>query len=302
MTPEEYIKKLEELKKKSLRAVLQDSPEVEKQALELLRDFIDENLDTKDGKFVPNERAVKAINSFTDTYLKAVSELKDYKGMVGQYLKNFKDIGTLMEEFQKGNGVNVKQARLGPVQELVVAETINRYSENGLNPDFVQPLRELMFNNITGGLNKKEAMAQLREFISGGRDESGILGRYIEQTAQQGVDSYTGAINVRIMQTFKIDTYVMSGSLIATSSKQCRFVFKKWGGLINREDWPELEKIAEDEGLIEGTDFDNLPINKLHWGCRHEFTPVVLSEKQKEKLKANPVNKPGVAPKEKEKV
>jgi hypothetical protein len=290
MTPEEYIKKLEALKKKGERAVISELPSIEKQALEILREFIDENLDTKDGEFVVNDRAIKAINLFTDVFLKAVGELKDYKGMVGQYLKNFKDVGTLMQEFQKSNGLNVKQARLGAVQEIVTAEILNRYSENGLNPGFVQPLRELLFNNITGGLNKKQAMEQLKDFILGGKDQTGKLGRYLEQTAQQGVDSYTGAVNVRIMQTFTIDTYIMSGSLIKTSSPQCRYVVKELGGIIEREDWPNIKAIAKDNGLIPGTTFENLPLHKNHWGCRHEFTPVVLTETQKEKLLANPVN------------
>lgn len=290
MSPEEYIKKLNQLKEAGERAIVAKLPAIERQALEILRDFIDENLDTKDGNFVVNDRAVKAINMFSDVYLKAVAELSDYKGSVGKYLKNFKDLGTLMNEFQKSNGVDVKQARLGSAQEIVTNELINRYSENGLNPGFVQPLRELLFNNITGGLNKTQAMNQLKDYIESGKDSTGKLGRYLEQTAQQGVDSYEGAVNTRIMQTFKIDTYVMSGSLIATSSPQCRYVFKELGGIIDRKDWPKIKAIALNNGLIEGTTFDNLPINKNHHGCRHSFTPLTLTVKQRAKLLKNPVN------------
>lgn len=293
MDPEEYIKKLNELKAKGERAAISQVPEIEKQAVQLLFDFIDDNLDVKDGEFVANERAAKALNNFTDFMLAAMAELSDYKGAVSQYLKNFKSISNLMEEFQKSNGVKVNQARIGAAQELVVAEVINRYSDNGLNEGFVQPLRELLFNNISGGLNKKEAMSQLREFIAGGRDSTGKLHRYIEQTAQQGVDSYTGATNVRIMQTFKIDTYIMSGSLIKTSSPQCRYAINKLNGLIDRKDWPKVKEIAEDNGLIEGTTFENLPINKLHWGCRHEFTPITLTEKQRKKILSTPTNPAG---------
>ena len=290
MTYKEYIKKLAELKAKAERSIVSKLPDIEAQAVQLLLDYIDDNLDTKDGNFIANERAVKALKNFSDIFTAAMIELSDYKGAVGQYLKNFKDVGTLAQDFQRSQGVNVGQARLGAVQEIVTNEILNRYSENGLNPGFVQPLRELLFNNITGGLNKKEAMSQLRDYIESGQDETGKLGRYLEQTAQQGVDSYTGAVNVRIMQTFKIDTYIMSGSLIATSSKQCRYAIEKLGGLIDRKNWPKLKAIAETDGLIEGTTFDNLPINKLHWGCRHEFTPVKLTARQRETLLSNPVN------------
>lgn len=291
MTYQEYIKKLAELKAKAEKSIVADMPSIEKMAYQLVVDYIDQNLDTKDGRIVANENALRALNKFADDYLGAFTESKPYSGAVGQYLKNFKSIGDLIDEFQKSHGLrDLKQARLGAVQEIVTSEILNRYSANGLNAGFVQPLRELLFNNITGGLNKNQAMEQLRDYIQSGKDQTGKLHRYIEQTAQQGVDSYTGAVNVRIMETFKIDTYIMSGSLIATSSKQCRYAIEKLGGIIDRKAWPKLKAMAEKDGLIEGTTFDNLPINKLHWGCRHEFTPITLTKKQKETLLSNPVN------------
>lgn len=284
MTPEEYQKKLEELKRKTERSVIQSLPEIEKQAYALLVKWIDDNLDTKGGHFIANENAVTALNNFADVYTQLLTDLGDYKGSVGKYLKNFKGIRTVMEEFQDSQGLDTKKARLGAVQEIVVNEIVNRYSENGLNSNFVQPMRQLLFENITGGMSKTEAMSQLREYIQGGNDKSGKLHRYLEQTAQQGVDSYEGAINVRIMDTFSIDTMIMSGSLIATSSPQCKYAINDLDGIIDRKDWPKLKSKAENNGLIEGTTFDNLPFNKLHWGCRHSFTPAVLTKEQRKKI------------------
>lgn len=290
MTFEEYIKEIQRLKKVGEQSILSNAPAIEKQAYQILLDYIDENLDTKDGQFVANDRAVAALQNFTDIYLAAIADLSTYKGAVSGFLKNFKSMGKLIQEFHQSNGVPVKQANIGSAQELVVNEVINRYSENGLNPGFVQPLREILFDNISGGLNKKEAMVKLKEYVESGKDTTGKLYRYIEQTAQQGVDSYTGAVNVKIMQTFKIETYIMSGSLIATSSTQCRYAIEELHAIIDRKDWPKLEAIAKKDGLIPGTTFDNLPINKLHWGCRHEFTPITLTEKQRKTLLKKPVN------------
>lgn len=290
MTWEEYNKKLTELRQRAERAVISRGPSLEKLAYQLMVDFVDENFSTRGGRFVIDERVLVALNDFADRYLGAFTESEPYRGAVGQYLKNFDDIQELMERFQRSKGLDLRQARLGAVHEVVVNEILNRYSENGLNPGFVQPMRELLFNNITGGLSKTEAMAQLREFIQGGKDTTGKLQRYLEQTAQQGVDSYTGAVNVRIMQTFDINTMIVSGSLIDTSSVQCRFVINELNGILDREDWPEVEDIAGDE-LIEGTTFDNLPFNKLHWGCRHEFTPAVLSEAERRNISKPKTNK-----------
>jgi hypothetical protein len=290
VTYEQYIKRLNELKAKAERAIIEQLPSIEKMAYQLAVDYFDENLDTKDGRFVPDERALLALNKFTDDYLGAFTKNQTYKGAVGKYLKNFKTIGQLMEEFQRGQGLNVKIAKLGAVQEIVVGEIVNQYSENGLNKGFVQPLRELLFNNVTGGFNKRQAKAQLKDFIASGKDTTGKLGQYLTQTANQAVDSYTGAVNVRIMNTFKVNTLIMSGSLIKTSSRQCRYALEQLGGIIDRKDWPKLEEMAKEDGLVEGTTFDTLPFNRLHWGCRHEFSPAVLTPAQRQKLLSNPVN------------
>lgn len=290
MTPEEYEKKLQALKDQSQRAVIARLPKLENQAYAVLLEWIDSNLDIKGGHFVANSQAAAALNRFTDVYMSTLTELSDYRGSVGQYLKNFRPMREVIEEFQRTQGLDIRRANLGSVQEIVVNEIINRYSENGLNEGFVQPLRELLFNNITAGTSKGDAREQLKGFIKSGKDTTGKLGRYMEQTAQQGVDSYTGAINTRIMQTFEINTMIVSGSLIATSSTQCRFVINELNGLLDREDWEEVVSIAGDE-LIEGTTFENLPFNKLHWGCRHEFTPAVLSEVERRIISKPKTNK-----------
>jgi len=290
MTWEEYNKKLEEIRRRAERSVIGQAPSLEKLAYQLMVDYVDENFTVRGGRFVIDERVLTALNDFVDRYLGAFTTSAQYQGAVGQYLKNFDDLQSLMERFQRSKGLDLRVARLGAVQEVVVNEILNRYSENGLNPGFVQPMRDLLFNNVTSGLSKTEALSQLKEYIAGGKDTTGKLHRYLEQTAQQGVDSYTGAVNTRIMQTFDINTMIVSGSLIATSSTQCRFVINELNGLLDREDWPEVESIAGDE-LIEGTTFDNLPFNKLHWGCRHEFTPAVLSEAERRNISQPKTNK-----------
>ena len=55
------------------------------------------------------------------------------------------------------------------------------------------------------------------------------------------------------------------------------------------EDWPKLEELAKEHGLIEGTTFETLPFNKLHWGCRHEFTPGILTDAQRRAI-SSPLN------------
>jgi ligand-binding SRPBCC domain-containing protein len=47
--------------------------------------------------------------------------------------------------------------------------------------------------------------------------------------------------------------------------------------LISVETWSKvIEPLAKNNGLIEGATFKNLPFNRLHWNCRHEFSPTMV--------------------------
>ena len=98
---------------------------------------------------------------------------------------------------------------------------------------------------------------------------------YIKQVAIQGADAYTSIIDQKITDKYidKVTGFIMTGSLIDSSSPQCKYCVKELDRLIKKEDWNKVKKIAQENGLIENTEFKDLPTNKLHWGCRHTFTP-----------------------------
>ena len=93
-------------------------------------------------------------------------------------------------------------------------------------------------------------------------------------------------VNKKLMDTFDYPYLQMSGSLISTSAPQCVKGINEFEGLISIETWKKvIEPLAKKHGLIEGTTFKNLPFNKLHWGCRHEFTPTMVKTGDPELLK-----------------
>jgi protein-disulfide isomerase len=114
---------------------------------------------------------------------------------------------------------------------------------------------------------------KLKEYISGGNDKSGKLSRYVKQVAIQGADAYTSILDQKITDKYydKITGYIVTGSLIETSSPQCKYCVKDLNRLITKDDFEEIKKRSV--GLIDGTTFKNLPTLKLHFGCRHTFTP-----------------------------
>ena len=225
-------------------------------------------------RYVVEGNFIKQLNKLTVQVLDLLQSEPKFTGPVSQFVKRLTPVSEAITDFQKSTN-DIKVPTYETAKKVVIDEIIDKMLDNGLNAEFVQPLRDIVYQNATTGISLKDAKIQLKQFIIGGGDKSGKLGSYLEQTAQQGVDAYSGAINKRLLETFDYDALLMTGSLIDNSSPQCRYVVEELGGRISESDWPKVKEIAEKNGLIDGTTFDNLPQQRLHWNCRHSFYPIL---------------------------
>lgn len=261
-------------KQKALKAIQSRIDEMGAAAYGILLKAIEDQFDFKGGKIVADKNFIKQLNRLTVDVLDLLQKSPKFTGPVSGFLKRMPAISDAITDFQKEiNGIKTPSFEL--TKKIVVDEITDQLLNNGLNQNFVQPLRDLIYQNVSGGLSLSDARTQIKQFINGGKDITGKLGRYVEQTAQQAVDAYSGAINQKLLETFDYDALLMTGSLIDNSSPQCKYVINELGGRIKESDWPKVKEIAEKNGLIDGTTFDNLPVNKLHWGCRHSFYPII---------------------------
>lgn len=269
--------KIDKAKKKATDTITSNVDEMGQAAYSIMLSALEKYFDFKQGKIVADKNFVKQLNKLTVEVLDLLQADPKFTGPVSQFVKRLTPISEVITDFQQEtNGIKVPSFEVA--KKIVIDEIIDRMLDNGLNQNFVQPLRDLIYQNVTSGLSLKDAKQNIKEYIKGGKDESGKLGQYLEQTAQHGVESYSGAINTKLLQEFDYDGQLMTGSLIETSSPQCRYAIEKLDGKITRDNWPELKKIAEKHGLIPDTTFENLPLNKLHWNCRHNFFPIILKK------------------------
>lgn len=274
----DYSKKIAEAKQKAIDALNARIDEMGKAAYEILLQAIESTFDFRQGKIVGDKNFVRQLNKLTVDVLDLLQSEPKFTGPVSQFVKRMQPISDAITDFQKGVN-NIKVPAFETAKKIVIDEIVDKMLNNGLNQKFVVPIRDLIYQNATGGLSLSDARIQIKEFISGGKDVSGKLGQYVEQTAIQAVDSYSGAINTKLIETFDYDALLITGSLIDNSSPQCRFAINKLGGRITRENWNQVKAIGEKQtGWIEGTTFDNLPTNRLHHGCRHSFYPVILKK------------------------
>lgn len=264
--------------------------ETEKEVVEHSYDWLVDNLDIKKGEIIVDEDLSKLMNEFVSAVVEIVNKTNGYEAKVTSFLSDLANIKkNAVKFYETAFKFDIERAGVNDIQKAVVQEIIDQYTDNGLNVHFAAPLRDGIFRNILAGANMKQVREVLRNYILSGQDRSGKLGQYLNQTAQQAVDSYTGAINQQLAKTFTFTGYIISGSLIETSSKQCVYAVEtSKHGYLSFSDWEKVLDIARNNPkakLIEGTNIKNLPINKLHWGCRHDFTPVIMKEEKKPTVK-----------------
>lgn len=271
-------KNIEKAKQKAIDALNAKSDQMSRTAYDILLEAIENTFDIKAGQIEAGKDFIKQLNKLTVEVLDLLQQEPKFTGPVSGFVKKLYGVSDAITDFQKDvNGIKVPA--LTTEKKIVIDEAIDKMLDNGLNQKFVQPLRDLIYQNVTGGLSLSDAKATLKRYIIGGSDASGKLGQYLEQTAIQATDAYSGIINKKLLEVFDYDGLLMTGSLIDNSSPQCRYAIEKLNGKITRENWKEIEAIGKKQsGWIEGTNFDNVALNKLHWGCRHNFFPIILKK------------------------
>jgi hypothetical protein len=255
---------------------------MERQVVEGSFGWLVDNLEVKKGEIQVDEDLSRIMDEFLKAVIEIVNDTPQFQSKLKSFLQDLTQIQKNNASFHSTtNNFDIHTAGVNDVQKVVVNAIIDQYTDNGLNAHFATPLKDNIFRNILAGANMREVKQVLEAYILSGNDQSGKLGQYLTQTAQQAVDSYTGAINQQIAADFKFTGYIISGSLIETSSKQCVYAVDKaseTGGYLTLKEWEKVLDIARDNEkakLIPGTDLKNLPLNKLHWGCRHDFTPII---------------------------
>lgn len=281
MTVPEYLKKLQLLKDQAVSRWGKLSS-LERDVVDGSFEWLVNNLEIKRGEIIVDEDLSRIMDEFVQAAVNVVNEVPAFQSNLKRFLQDLTTIQTNNKLFHRTtNNFNIETAGVNDVQKAIVGQIIDQYTSNGLNAHFAAPLKENIFRNILAGANMKEVKQVLQAYILSGQDQSGKLASYLGQTAQQAVDSYTGAINQKLVEEFKFDGYIISGSLIETSSKQCIKAVNDADsrGFLTFNEWLDIIDFARDDpksGLVPGTNVRNLPLNKLHWGCRHDFTPVVM--------------------------
>lgn len=248
----------------------------------------------KGGKFQRNEISTKLILQQLNKVIVQILETTPYRSEVGKLLHVVDKIGEMQKNIiSVANGLDLKDFDITTEKKLATDEIIDGLlNKEMLRVNLGNPLKKIVYQNVTSGITFKDAEKQLKEFILGSNSDGTIM-RYAKIIAREAISGYEGMINQKCMVEFNMKAFSIVGSLIKTSQPVCIDMIKetgKFAGMaINHkysvEDIPKILSIIRVEpGFNKSTTASNYFVKRNHWGCRHTFIPTDFTEKELEKL------------------
>lgn len=246
---------------------------------ELLRQF-----NTSGGKIVFDSQTINLINEAEKRILKALNK-SGYNDRVKSYLKDFDLIKeNVVAQQKKINGINVATRPLNNLQKSAIQQTTNILTGNGMNYNFIQPVKDILLSSASSGMTIAEAELQLKSIVLGDEERLGKLNRYVTQVSRDAVSQFDGMLQSRIAKEYDLDGISYEGSIIRDSRDQC----KRWVEM-GEIPWENLEAevawaFKYGSGMIPETTKDNFIIYRGGYNCRHSATAIRLSKEPNSEL------------------
>lgn len=222
------------------------------------------------GYMVYDREAIRMVNEMEGTIKRAINKT-DYRERVQDYLQNFDKIKQVNIQLQQSvNKINVAPA-LTNLQRGAQQQTVNNLLGAGLNTNFIQPIKDVIFQHVVAGASVADTELALRGVIKGNADRLGSLERYVTQMSRDSLHGYDGLIQQRVAAEFELNAWSYEGSLIKDSRPQCVRWVEKLNGVIP---FDIIEKeinwaYSNGNGMKPDTTKDNFAVNRGGWGCRH---------------------------------
>jgi hypothetical protein len=239
------------------------------------------------GKIEFDDQNIDIASQIDKTIVQAIQS-SDMPSAIAEYLRDFETIKKFNFDVHKDvNDLSEKELEdlISPVQKTAVQNTLDGLTGSGVNANFVEPVRQGLFQNIAAGTTKSDLEAYLTNYILGNPNVDGLYSRYVKQVSRDALNQFDGQVNSRIAEEFDLDAFRYVGSLIDDSRAQCiRWVKKR---ILQKSDLESEIGWASNNGsgMIAGTNAENFAVFRGGYNCRHSAIPFKLTESQKKRLK-----------------
>lgn len=202
--------------KKFLKSVKDAEETLYKEIIKLF-----EVVDITNGKLKNSDKA-KAFLLSLDKRITDALYNSPYRSGVSGLLKSFDSIAQNNIDLQSAlNGKNIAFSQINGIKQIEANNTLDRLMGNGINNNFIAPIRETLYRNILVGSTVDETQAAIKDYIISTPEKDSKLLRYADQIGRDSVMQFDGAVQQNIGSELGLTDYVYTGSIIIDSRGQC---------------------------------------------------------------------------------
>lgn len=213
-----------------------------------------------------------------------------YEDNVIDYAKSFTEITTLQNQYMRQVLKDFKiKPVLGQLKDQSINFTIQALTEQGLDANVIEPIRNALRTNITTGGTYKQILQQVREVVQTTPAGEGALQRYTKQITTDALNQYSRNYLQLAVGGSGLTWFQYTGSNIKTTRCFChamttkRFFHVSEIPKLLKGDFTEFdnlecsiyEKTGLPDGMIPGTNAANFLVNLGGYNCGHRAIPVL---------------------------
>lgn len=286
MSQQEYIEALHGLIDGSVEKFNSNIPEIQKQiAMKISLLIKDLDIDNQ-GNIVNNIKNVKIMGKIK-AEVTAIVLNPDMKGNTGEFLAKFNDVSKLQNEYFKSINKSFKPSEiLDEIRKQSITSTAESLSEIGLNANVIQPIVDMLQQNITTGGSWQELNKMLQDSILSNEKGLGTLERYTTTLTNDSLNQFSAQYTQLIASSLNYKWFIYTGGLIRTSRAFCEALKAK--KYVHISELPQIvvgnfnefekegnmnPKTGLPKGMIDGTNAKNFYVYRGGYNCGHQLTP-----------------------------
>lgn len=255
-------------------------------------------LETNGDNLVSSVKNFKTINQIKVALEKLIVD-KNYTEKVKAFVQSYNDVAKLSNDyFSKVNSKFKPKRVLKVIRDTAIETTLTNLTETGIEVGVTDGLKKILVNNVTQGGSYADLTEQLRNYLLSNNTGEGALERYVKSYTTTAINQFSAEYNKSISDDLGLEWFMYDGSLLETSREFCKqCVAVKYihvsefdallKGEINGEKIPLSDKTGLPNGLMAGTNKDNLIRRRGGWNCGHQMiavSDIVVPQKRKDEV------------------
>jgi len=234
---------------------------------------------TNDLPLDPKKRAanIRAIIGLKTQLTNVIVTNPEYVKEVGRVLDGFKDLKKLSDLYfsELIDGFNAKEVLYQEILKANIEITKDMLLGSGIRNNFANGIQEVLKANAAGTTNRTLLQKTLKEFIQGTEGEKAFLNRYISQTTQDAIQTFTAEYNNTISADLNLTHYFYAGTLIKDSRPFCKARAGRYFTKSEVENWANL---GDWSGRKSGTTKTTIFSYRGGWACRHQLHAITKTQ------------------------